>query len=174
MSTCIVIPLACVVTSSWITMDIPERKPCWRWVRMLGSSRCDMMWRHRTCSSNLEQIQVREMGRWFSPWCLLPSLCMGNTWAFYQSSGITPLLCGIGGMTEIQVSGLPENRDVPLAAVTSFPTQNEATRFQFLSPTDKTCFYRWAGESFGLNGQPDWRVKAVGPCWGELAELPPF
>ena len=59
--------------------------------------------------------------------------------------------------------------------MTSLPTQNEATRFRFLTPTTRRVFLQVScGESFWLYGQPDRRVEAVGPCLGELAELPPL
>ena len=58
--------------------------------------------------------------------------------------------------------------------VTSLPTQNEATRFRFLTPTTRRVFLVSELErAFGLYGQPDQRVEAVGPCWGELAEFAP-
>ena len=47
--------------------------------------------------------------------------------------------------------------------VTSLPTQNEATRFRFLTQMTRRVFLQVScGESFWLYGQPDRRVEALG------------
>ena len=52
----------CVVVISCVSQLLPDRKPCWRLVRILWSSTSSRMCLQTMCSKSLQVIQVRETG----------------------------------------------------------------------------------------------------------------
>ena len=53
---------SCVVVISCVSQLLPDRKPCWRFVRILWSSTWSRMCLQTMCSKSLQVIQVRETG----------------------------------------------------------------------------------------------------------------
>ena len=52
---------SCVVVISCVSQLLPDRKPCWRFVRILWSSTWSRMCLQTMCSKSLQVIQVREL-----------------------------------------------------------------------------------------------------------------
>ena len=85
-------------------------------------------------------------------------------------------ICGGGGTTEIQVSAVSEIRDVPLLLADPrdlLPHPERGYQILIPYPNSQDMFLQVScGENFGLSGQPDRRVEAVGPCEGNSRSCP--
>ena len=75
---------------SWVSQDIPLRKPCCLFVIILCLLRWSQIFDTIICSNSLQGMAVKEMGRSFSGSDLFPFLKIGHTVERVHESGSRP------------------------------------------------------------------------------------